>query len=160
MQSRSPALTPAAELSFEQAARLLKAMSHPLRLRLICGLSREPRNLTRISAVWGGSISTLSAQLGVLRRAGILKEQRSGTEVCFRMDDARVRGVLDALCGGDAGSLPHDWTWESLAGRAAENQPLPRSSRRGAPAATRPRGTGRGRRREHPASGDLGQGGK
>jgi DNA-binding transcriptional ArsR family regulator len=104
------------ELAFEDAASLLKSLGHPLRLRLICGLCREPRTLTRIVSVLGAPLSTVALHLGVLRRAGVLEEERQGAEVVFRMRDDRVRGVLGVLCHPDANrSAPESWAWRRLA---------------------------------------------
>jgi DNA-binding transcriptional ArsR family regulator len=108
-------LTGAAPLAFEGAADLLKALGHPLRLRLVCGLSREPSNLTRIVAALDAPLSTVALHLGVLRRAGILKEERRGAEVRFEVGDPRVHEILDVFCHAKGGQAAASWRWEHLA---------------------------------------------
>jgi ArsR family transcriptional regulator, virulence genes transcriptional regulator len=102
-------------LAFEDAARLLKALGHPFRLRLVCGLTREPSNLTRIQAALDAPISTVALHLAVLRRSGILKEQRSGAEVRFEVQDPRVHQILEVFCGRRSGPPPAGWDWDNLA---------------------------------------------
>jgi len=102
------------DLTFEEAARLLKALGHPLRLRLVCGLCHEPNNLTRIVATLNAPASTVALHLGVLRRAGILAERKSGAVVSFEVKDEKARRVLQTLCHPGQ-SVPMNWDWESLA---------------------------------------------
>jgi DNA-binding transcriptional ArsR family regulator len=101
-------------LPFGEAAQLLKALGHPLRLRLICGLSREPSNLTRIVQALDTPLSTVALHLGVLRRAGILEEERRGAEVLFRVADDRVPLILRAFCAHDSRVPPESWAWKAL----------------------------------------------
>jgi DNA-binding transcriptional ArsR family regulator len=106
---------PAGDLGFDEAAGILKALGHPLRLRLVCGLVREPSSLSRIAADLGAPISTVALHLGVLRRAAVLTEERSGGEILFRVGDARARSILGALCATGAESAPARWAWNRLA---------------------------------------------
>jgi ArsR family transcriptional regulator len=107
--------TRAGEPEFDEAAGLLKALGHPLRLRLACGLTREPSSLSRIAGDLGSPISTVALHLGVLRRAGVLTEERNGAEILFRVGEARVRLILGALCASGAETAPAGWAWNKLA---------------------------------------------
>jgi DNA-binding transcriptional ArsR family regulator len=106
---------PAPVLPFEDAALVLKALGHPLRLRLVCGLCREPSNLTRIVAALETPLSTVALHLAVLRRAGVLVEERLGAEILFRVEDDRVHSILQALCHAGASAPAESWDWSSLA---------------------------------------------
>jgi DNA-binding transcriptional ArsR family regulator len=103
------------ELEFEEAAGLLKALAHPLRLRLVCGLVREPSCLSRIASELGAPISTVALHLGVLRRAGVLTEERHGAEILFRVGETRARQILAALCASGSGPPRAGWAWDKLA---------------------------------------------
>jgi DNA-binding transcriptional ArsR family regulator len=105
----------AGPLPFEDAAGLLKALAHPFRLRLVCGLSREPSNLTRIVAALEAPLSTVALHLGVLRRSGILTEERRGAEVRFKVTDPRVNQILEIFCRDKGGAPPASWEWDRLA---------------------------------------------
>ena len=115
MSSKRIRSATAGELGFDEAAGLLKAFGHPLRLRLVCGLVREPSSLSRIAVNLGAPISTVALHLGVLRRAGVLTEERNGAEILFRVGDPRARLILGALCGSGTESVPAGWAWAKLA---------------------------------------------
>jgi DNA-binding transcriptional ArsR family regulator len=118
-----PTPDPEGGVPFDDAALILKALGHPLRLRLICGLSREPSNLTRIVQALGSPLSTVALHLGVLRRSGILIEERRGAEVLFRVADERVLRILQAFCR-QGGPLPSEsWRWDQIA-RTLQESPF------------------------------------
>ena len=100
---------------FRATANLLKILGHPVRLKIVCGLLGEPANLSRIARDLAVPVSTLAQHLAVLRRGGILGEERQGVEVLFRVVDARVPAILCALCSPKAarGRLPR-WSWGDL----------------------------------------------
>ena len=135
------------EVSFEDAAHLLKALAHPLRLRLVCGLCREPSNLTRIVANLSAPLSTVALHLAVLRRAGILTEEKTGAEIIFHLRDPRTRRVLEAFCRPGSKSPLDNWNWESLARSLGSPPPGPAGTA-GKDAGRSPRAQRLRRRRE------------
>jgi ArsR family transcriptional regulator len=100
---------------FEEAATLLKTLSHPLRLMMVCGLLREPATLSQMARNLDVPVSTMAQHLAVLRRCGILEERRRGVEVLLWVVDRRVSAVLKALCAPESsrGRLPQ-WNWRQL----------------------------------------------
>lgn len=102
---------------FGAAARLLKILGHPIRLKIVCGLLGEPANLSRIARDLDVPVSTLAQHLAVLRAGGVLEERRESVEVIFRVTDKRVPGILRVLCGGgrEESTLPR-WSWRELHG--------------------------------------------
>ena len=119
--------------SFDEAAAFLKALGHPLRLRLLCGLLREPRSLSRIGEALQLPLSSIALHLGVLRRRGLLAEERRGAEVIFEVCDVRARAVLELLCAASpsARKAARDpkaaWDWPDRAGRVgSSSRPLRR----------------------------------
>jgi ArsR family transcriptional regulator len=100
---------------FNEAAQLLKTLSHPMRLKIVCGLLGEPANMSRIGRELDIPTSTLAQHLAVLRRAEVLDEDRHGVEIVFRVADERVPAILRALCSPEesTGRLPA-WRWEAL----------------------------------------------
>ncbi len=101
--------------NFHEAARLLKILGHPVRLKIVCGLLGEPANLSRIARDLEIPVSTLAQHLRVLRAGGILEERKDGVEVIFRVVDRRVPGILGILCDPTLmkAKLPR-WSWEDL----------------------------------------------
>jgi len=83
---------------FEHQAELLKALAHPTRLCIVNGLlDREQCNVTTIRECMHLPQSTVSQQLSVLRSKGIVKGERKGLEVCYKVVDERVKEIVKLL---------------------------------------------------------------
>jgi len=78
-------------------ARLLKALSHPTRLRIVA-LIREQRPCVKsMEELLGVSQPNLSQHLSLLRQTGVVESERDGNQVCYRIKNERVLKLLDAL---------------------------------------------------------------
>jgi len=97
---------------FLDAAEWLKALSHPLRLEILCGLRSEPSTQTYIANLLGIPQSTVAQHLKVLRSKGLVASRRKGVEVVFYVADERASKVIDVLCRKRAGS---EYTWREIA---------------------------------------------
>ena len=81
-------------------AELLKALAHPLRLRLVRGLLKcGCRNVGCMEANTGQSQSCISQHLARLKAAGVVKAARAGNEVYYEIADPQVAGVIAAVFG-------------------------------------------------------------
>jgi len=98
-----------AEAEYLSASRIFKALGHPLRVKIVCGLLREPCTQTHISSSLGLPQSTVAQHLSVLRREGIVRGDRDrGAEVVLRVIDPRVPVLFRCMCDSDG--LPElDW---------------------------------------------------
>ena len=85
------------EAAAEEAAEVLKALSHPARLRLLCALVQDERTVGQLEAMLGASQSYVSGQLLKLRAEGLVSCERQGREMVYRLSDPRVRPVLERL---------------------------------------------------------------
>ena len=82
----------------EEAAEMLKALAHPVRLCIVRGLWREGTcNVTHMQECLDMPQSTISQHLGKLRQAGIIEGDRQGLEVRYSLKDDRVRKILEIL---------------------------------------------------------------
>ncbi|MBN2201364.1 winged helix-turn-helix transcriptional regulator [bacterium] len=80
-----------------ESALLLKALSHPTRLRIVA-LIREQRPCVKsMEELLGVSQPNLSQHLSLLRHAGVVESERDGNQVCYRIKNERVLKLLDAL---------------------------------------------------------------
>ena len=78
-------------------ALLLKALSHPTRLRIVA-LIREQRPCVKsMEELLGVSQPNLSQHLSLLRQTGVVESERDGNQVCYRIKNERVLKLLDAL---------------------------------------------------------------
>ena len=97
------------ELRFIKASRILKALSHELRLEVVCGLRREPCTQTFIAQKLGIPQSTVAQHLKVLRSEGLIKAERRGVEVVFSLAEPRIKDILDALCQREDEGARYSW---------------------------------------------------
>ncbi len=81
----------------QSASELLKAMGHPVRLRILKGLIRHGCNVGRIVAALGLPQSTVSQHLSILRKCGVIAPQKKGVRTCYEVVDVRARKIVDAL---------------------------------------------------------------
>ena len=85
---------------YEEKAELLKALAHPVRLRIVRGLlTTGCHNVGCMEANIGQSQSCISQHLMRLKAAGIVKAERSGNEVYYEIADRSVAAVVAALFG-------------------------------------------------------------
>ncbi|RQV83069.1 ArsR/SmtB family transcription factor [Burkholderia anthina] len=87
----------------ESACALLKVMSNPDRLLLLCELSQGERCVSDLEARLDIHQPTLSQQLGVLRDNALVRTRREGKAIHYSLDSAAaiaVMGVLyEQFCG-------------------------------------------------------------
>lgn len=70
---------------FEERARVVKAMAHPSRLLMIDELSRGERCVCDLRDLVGHDISTVSKHLNVLKKAGIVEDDKRGKNIFYRL---------------------------------------------------------------------------
>ncbi|MFQ5994593.1 MAG: ArsR/SmtB family transcription factor [Acidiferrobacterales bacterium] len=80
------------------ASRSMKAMAHPLRLKILCivGGSTEVCVQDIVEQV-GTSQSNISQHLSILREKGILAFRKDANKVYYRIGDARIVKLIDSL---------------------------------------------------------------
>ncbi|MFA9459762.1 ArsR/SmtB family transcription factor [Thiohalorhabdus sp. Cl-TMA] len=83
--------------NIEQASRSLKAMSHPLRLKVLCTLSDKEMSVQEIVEQVGTSQSNISQHLGIMRDKGILKARKNANKVYYRVGDPRTLKLISLM---------------------------------------------------------------
>ncbi|MBF0218606.1 MAG: winged helix-turn-helix transcriptional regulator [Gammaproteobacteria bacterium] len=81
----------------ERASRALKAMSHPLRLKILCTLGEYEISVQDIVERVGTSQSNISQHLAILRDKGILSSRKDANRVYYRMVDARTLQLISMM---------------------------------------------------------------
>ena len=79
----------------ETASRSLKAMSHPLRLMILCKLGESEFSVQDIVDNVGTSQSNISQHLAILRDKGILSARKSANKVFYKVSDIKTLKELD-----------------------------------------------------------------
>ncbi len=80
-----------------RASRALKAMSHPLRLKILCTLGGQEVSVQEIVERVGTSQSNISQHLAILRDKGILESRKDANRVYYRMVDSRTLKLIDMM---------------------------------------------------------------
>ena len=70
---------------FELHATIIKAMAHPTRLFIIDVLSRQEQCVCELTEMIGADTSTVSKHLSVLKNAGIVQDEKRGTQVYYQL---------------------------------------------------------------------------
>ena len=87
----------------EQASRAMKAMSHPLRLKILCVLGDREVSVQDIVDSVGTSQSNISQHLAILRDKGVLRTRKDANRVFYRVGDTRTLKLIsmmrDVFCG-------------------------------------------------------------
>ena len=87
----------------EQTSRAMKAMSHPLRLKIISVLQDREVSVQEIVEQVGTSQSNISQHLAILREKGVLLTRKDANRVFYRVGDQRTLQLVgmmrEVFCG-------------------------------------------------------------
>lgn len=81
----------------EQAARALKAISHPLRLKILCVLGDQEACVQEIVEAVGTSQSNISQHLAILREKDVLVARKEANRVYYRVGDSRTLQLVSMM---------------------------------------------------------------
>ena len=84
---------------YETRARIIKALSHPTRLCIVDDLSRRERCVCELTELVGSDISTVSKHLSVLKNAGIVSDEKRGSQVFYSLRVPCVLQFFDCVGG-------------------------------------------------------------
>lgn len=82
---------------FEARARIIKALAHPTRLFMVDELSRGERCVCELTEMVEADTSTVSKHLALLRNAGIVRDEKRGTQVFYQLTMPCVLRFLDCV---------------------------------------------------------------
>jgi len=81
----------------ERAALSMKAMAHPLRLKILCTLGGQEVSVQEIVELVGTSQSNISQHLAILRDKGILSSRKDANRVFYKVGDARTLRLIGMM---------------------------------------------------------------
>lgn len=91
------------EEQVETAARALKAISHPLRLKILCVVGDQEVCVQDIVDAVGTSQSNISQHLAILREKSVLATRKDANRVFYRVADRRTLQLIvmmrEVFCG-------------------------------------------------------------
>lgn len=84
-------------MAADEAVAALKALGNTERLLLLCQISQGEICVGDMEAELGIHQPTLSQQLGVLRREGLVATRRDGKKIYYSVADTRLLALLRTL---------------------------------------------------------------
>jgi DNA-binding transcriptional ArsR family regulator len=80
-------------------AMLLKSISHPFRLQILCLLQDKEMTVGQLSKAIKTTDANLSQHLSILRNQGILGIRKQANFIYNRITDNRVTGLIETMQG-------------------------------------------------------------
>lgn len=86
------------ERNIQKASSILRAISHPLRLKILNYISQNRKvNVNSIYSTLHLDQSITSQQLRILRDADVVEAERSGKEIYYSLNIERLKAVAETL---------------------------------------------------------------
>ena len=83
--------------SADEAAGVLKALSNPSRLLLLCKLAEGEHTVSELERSLGLGQAYVSQQLAKLREDGLVAATRDGRQMRYRLSDPRVTPLIQTI---------------------------------------------------------------
>ncbi len=85
------------EEKLEELAEFFKALSHPVRLKIISILIEGKQCVKNLGELLNMSQPSVSQHLSILRSRGIVGWKREGSIICYYIKDERILKLYDML---------------------------------------------------------------
>lgn len=85
------------EEDIQQASQAIKAIAHPLRLKILCVLGDQEISVQDIVEHVGTSQSNISQHLAILRDKGVLSTRKEANRVYYRIGDLRTLKLVSMV---------------------------------------------------------------
>ncbi|MGD8326171.1 MAG: metalloregulator ArsR/SmtB family transcription factor [Sphingomonadales bacterium] len=85
------------EQGAEAAVDLLRSLAHQGRLMILCQLIEGEKSVSTLTNQIGMRQASVSQQLSLLRREGIVSQRRDGRQVFYRLTDPNAGAVVKTL---------------------------------------------------------------
>ena len=76
--------------NIEEAAVAMQAMSHPLRIKVLCLLSSCEISVQEIVEAVGTTQGNVSQHLAILKASGMIASRSEGKKMLYRIEDKRI----------------------------------------------------------------------
>ncbi len=78
----------------DKAAHILKAMSHPLRLKILCVIKDGELSVLEVVDLVQSSQSNVSQHIDILRSKNILESRREGNRILCKITDINILKLI------------------------------------------------------------------
>ncbi len=90
-------MDPKTRTYYEAKSRIFKALAHPTRLFIVDELAKQERCVLELTEMIGADMSTVSKHLYVLKAAGIVEDEKRGTQVFYTLKIPCVVNFFDCV---------------------------------------------------------------
>ncbi|CAG7581159.1 ArsR/SmtB family transcription factor [Rhodococcus opacus] len=105
-EAAAPAPVPSKE-TLAAAGDILRALAAPVRIAIVLQLRESERCVHELVGALGVTQPLISQHLRVLKAAGVVRGERTGREVLYRLvDDHLAHIVVDAVAHAEEGQKP------------------------------------------------------
>lgn len=80
--------------NIREAADAMRAMAHPLRMKILCLVGNNELMVQEIVDGVGTSQSNVSQHLAILKERGLLSSRREANKVLYRIEDPRILKMI------------------------------------------------------------------
>lgn len=81
----------------DEVSQVLKSLSHPVRLKVLCQVMEGEKSVGELTEFCGISQSAMSQFLNRMRADGIVESRREGTFVYYDIADPQLAKLLHAI---------------------------------------------------------------
>jgi DNA-binding transcriptional ArsR family regulator len=102
MERRKSECTPMKTLddrALVHVAEYFRALSEPLRLKILNSLGDQPRNVGELTELLECSQANVSKHLATLMRLGFVQRTTQGTSAYYKIADPSVHQLCELVCG-------------------------------------------------------------
>lgn len=85
-------------MNAENYAEIFKALAHPIRLKIVCGLMKNGQcSVNTMADNLGVSQSLISQHLNILKNSGIIKGYREGNHIWYKLENELAVKLLQNI---------------------------------------------------------------
>ena len=84
-------------MDFVKKSEMLKAIAHPVRLKIVKGLSKAECNVNKMVKALALPQSTVSQHLSILKNKGIIISRKEGIRTCYYVQNPIIKKIIDIL---------------------------------------------------------------
>lgn len=97
MSTDNAALFEMKDENITKASKALKAMGHPLRLKILCVIGEQELPVMDIVKQVGTTQSNISQHIDILREKDIITSRRDGSKILCKVRDKNILMLMDAM---------------------------------------------------------------
>lgn len=94
----APAAKPLTDAALELIATKFRALSEPVRLKLLNSLMQGEKNVTQLVEATGSGQANVSKHLSILKQADMISTRREGLTTVCSISDPTVHQLCEIMC--------------------------------------------------------------